>query len=320
MESVRQRDQSRLEAIESGYRRRCPCCGSDVSGSRALVSSRPPAEEIAFGELGPFLSGYAPDRVFFTYHRCEDCTTVYCPVYLTQEQLNVLYAEQPENMVDAPVTSRGRTQMAYFDLIRRHSRLAGGYLEVGADIGLFAEQCMRHGKFDVLWVCEPNRHVHAALAARLERADRVILRQSYSAGDLSAGAVSTAVLIHVLDHVLEPERMLRQIRTNLETSGILFVVTHDAASMLARLLGRRWPPYTLQHPHLFSAASVRGLLERVGFEVVETVKTKNYFPLAFLAKAFLSVLGIPPWLVPDARWPEVGLKLGNIAVIARKRD
>jgi hypothetical protein len=322
MESVQQQNQSRPEVVGTGYahRGRCPCCGGDVSAARALVRSKPPAEELGFGELGPFLSGYTSDRVFFTYHRCEVCTTVYCPVYFTQEQLNALYAEQPENMMDAPVAVRGRTQRAYFDLMRHHSRLAGGYLEVGADVGLFAEQCMRHGQFDFLWVCEPNRHVHSVLAARLRRSARVILRGSYSERDVPAGAVSTAVLIHVLDHVLEPERMLREIRRSLENRGILFLVTHDTASMLARLLGRRWPPYTLQHPHLFSAASVRSLLERVGFEVVDVVKTKNYFPLAFLARACFSALGISPWFVPDARWPQVGMRLGNIAAIARKSE
>jgi len=83
-------------------------------------------------------------------------------------------------------------------------------------------------------------------------------------------------------------------------------------------LGRRWPPYTLQHPQLFSQRSIATLLQTSGFEVVETVKTTNYFPLLFLMRAALTVFGLPERLVPERTVPLLGLKLGNIGTIARK--
>jgi hypothetical protein len=88
--------------------------------------------------------------------------------------------------------------------------------------------------------------------------------------------------------------------------------------VLARVLGRRWPPYTLQHPQLYSQRSIATLLQTSGFEVVESIKTTNYFPLPFLLRAGLTVFGLPERLVPEGTAPLLGLKLGNIGTIARK--
>jgi hypothetical protein len=83
-------------------------------------------------------------------------------------------------------------------------------------------------------------------------------------------------------------------------------------------LGRRWPPYTLQHPQLFSERSLAALLQASGFDVAETVKTTNYFPLPFLMRAALTVFGLPESFAPVGDRPLVGLKLGNLGTIARK--
>ena len=125
-------------------------------------------------------------------------------------------------------------------------------------------------------------------------------------------------MIHVLDHLLQPKDFLQEIKASLEPGGVVLIVTHDCGSTLARVLGRRWPPYTLQHPQLFSQRSIATLLRASGLEVVESVKTTNYFPLPFLMRAGLTVLGLPERLVPEGTAPLLGLKLGNIGTIARK--
>jgi hypothetical protein len=108
------------------------------------------------------------------------------------------------------------------------------------------------------------------------------------------------------------------VRASLEPDGVVFIVTHDCGSGLARILGRRWPPYTLQHPQLFSQRSLATLLQASGFGVVESVKTTNYFPVPFLMRAALTVFGLPERLIPAAESPLIGFKLGNIGTIARK--
>ena len=106
-----------------GYaeRRRCPCCDADVARARKAVSSEPAAESLPPEALGPFLSGFDARRVFFSYYRCLECGLLYCPTHLAPSQLDELYRDQPENMEDAPLAARLKTQRDYFRLLRSRS-------------------------------------------------------------------------------------------------------------------------------------------------------------------------------------------------------
>ena len=217
-----------------------------------------------------------------------------------------------------PRLAREATQKAYFEILRRHAPLEGEYLEIGPDIGLFAGICADHGCFTRFHLFEPNREVHPAMAARLAGHDVNISAAPYHAGLLPKAGISTAILVHVLDHLVDPADLLASIHDDLAPRGIVMIVTHDQSSLLARLLGRRWPPFAMAHPQLFSPPSIRRLLERCGFTVVASRKTVNYFPLTYLVRSAFTVLGLER-LAPRFDHPfTVTIRLGNIATIARR--
>jgi len=296
----------------------CPCCDAPAADAKRRVASSPPAETLTADRHGAFVSGYTHARVFFTYFECSKCSALFCPTYYRQSQLDGLYGRQAENMVSVPLPARRRTQESYARLLRPHSRMGGHFLEIGPDIGLFASSFAKSGSFHHFWLYEPNRDVHQSLAGNFRGLSFTINSGIFHASDMPAQSVSTAVMIHVLDHLLQPKEFLHEVRASLEPGGVILIVTHDCASGLARLLGRRWTPYTLQHPQLFSRRSLAALLQASGFDVVESVKTTNYFPVAFLMRAALTVFGLPERLIPAAESPLLGLKLGNIGTIARK--
>ncbi len=205
-------------------------------------------------------------------------------------------------------------------MLVKHSRLEGDYLELGPDVGLFAGHCAVQGKHSRFYLYEPNREVHPALAARFRGRDAVVSANRYRAGLLPKASLNTAVAIHVLDHLINPAQLLRELYDDLAPGGVLFLVTHNEASLLARVLGRRWPPYTLQHPLLYSPKSITWLLERCGFRVREVVMSRNYYPLTHLVRAGFTVAGLEH-LAPRFDHPfSLGLKLGNIATVARKPE
>lgn len=300
------------------HRERCPICDAPRSVATAVVRSEPPAESLPFDSLGVFHSGYDSRRVFFTYHRCATCRGLYCPIYLTPAQLDLLYGHQPENRADVPRAAREATLREYLKILRRHTALDGDYLELGPDIGLFARLCADAGRLERLHLFEPNRNVHAVMADRL--AGRSIRISSAACTDdpPADGSVSTAVAIHVLDHVIDPAAVLRSLYSALKPGGTLFVATHDEASLLARALGRRWPPYTLQHPQLFTPESTATLLARCGFSVVESRKTPNYFPVTHLVRSLFTVFGMDRF-APTYDHPfMIRVPLGNIVTVARR--
>ena len=309
-----------IDAVMEPYahRDRCPACGTKSPVTHPTVRSNPPAEELQLSALGAFLSGYSSRRVFFTYHRCRICGALYCPLFLSQDQLDILYQRQQENMAEVPLPARVATQRGYLEILRRYPVRDGDYLELGPDIGLFAKACAEAAPFGQFHLFEPNLEVHPVLVESLRGHNARVTAAPYSPDRIASGSLAVAVAIHVLDHLLDPVSTLEGLRGNMQAGGLLFLVTHDESSLLARALGRRWPPFTLQHPQLFSPQSLGRLLRRCGFEVVACQKTRNFFPLSHFASAALSIVGLRRVSTARIPSPVIGLRLGNIATVARK--
>ncbi|RDI48145.1 class I SAM-dependent methyltransferase [Aquicella lusitana] len=299
-------------------RQACPGCFAASREGTLEVQSAPAAEELPINQHGKFLSGYTNQRVFFSYFRCSACELLYCPIYFTQEQLDSLYKSQLENMAEVPLPARERTQKAYYQLLEKYHTPTGGYLEIGADIGLFAKFVSISPKVDKLFLYEPNCEVHEILAHQIGNKPHKIITKNYSAADIEPETISTAVIIHALDHILEPRQLMRDIYLNLKPGGVVFIVTHDESSLLARLLGKKWPPFTLQHPQLFKPTTIQALLKAEGFDILASEKTANYFPLTHFIKGGLTAIGLDKIPVPALPKFILPIKLGNIATIAQK--
>lgn len=297
--------------------RPCPLCGATQLAPGAVVS-RPSALELSFEELRPHWHGFFAQRVFFPYGRCAACGQLYCPVYFGAEQLAALYADMPDNTAGVDQAALRRTQGRYAATLRRYAPVAGDYLEVGPDIGLFAEAAVAGRDDATLHLFEPNRAVWPELERRFGAARCRLSDTMDDYGAVPDGSVGAAAMIHVLDHLLEPLALLRRVAAKLAPGGVLALVTHDESSLMARLLGPRWLPYCLQHPQLYRPATITGAVAAAGLEVLEVSKTSNDFPLAYLAKHGLSAAGVPHGWVPAAQRPTVALKLGNLITVARR--
>jgi len=295
--------------------RLCPCCQS-LLGVPSIRSS-PPAEELGFANLTPIWNGFFKKKSFFSYTRCQSCGLLVAPVYFDARQLELLYAQMPSNMDIVPVAALRQTQKGYFDFLRASGSLGGNYLEVGPDIGLFTENCVRDADFEKYWLFEPNRAVSAELAAVVGGKDHSIVHEMSDFSCVPKGTISCAVMIHVLDHLIDPLDFLRNLRVKLRADARLLIVTHDESSFLRRLLADKWPAFCLQHPQLFNRKSIDVLLRTAGFRVVTQAKTVNYFQLKFLARHLFFALGIRTTPRIPFGDQTIGLKLGNILTIAK---
>ncbi len=260
--------------------------------------------------------GFFKGNVFFSYARCTGCGLLFCPRYFSSDALGRLYSEMPDNMSIVATDALEATQRGYFDVLKKHSSLAGHYLEIGPDTGLFTQFAAREGRFQKFWLFEPNLRVHEKLRATVGDLAANISTQMFGFDDAPEGKVEVAVAIHVLDHLLDPMASLRALRSRLAPGARVLFVTHDESSALAKLVGRRWPAYCLQHPHLFNPQSIAELLAKAGYRVLETQRTKNRFPVTFLLENGMWAMGLPHWKLPSLPRLQVSLKLGNIATVA----
>jgi 2-polyprenyl-3-methyl-5-hydroxy-6-metoxy-1,4-benzoquinol methylase len=294
--------------------RACPACGTRDPLDE--IWSQPRAEALSFEDLRPHWSGLFKDKIFFSYARCSACKLLYAPRYFTDDQLGNLYADMAPNMEDVPGDALAATQRDYWHTAKAAGLTAGGYLEIGPDIGYIVERAAREGSFDQFWLYEPNVAVHAQLAAAaLEKPHHI----STAMHDLSAvpeRSIALAVMVHVLDHLLDPMATLKAVREKMKPDGMVLIVTHNEDSLLRRATSVRWPPFCLQHPELYNPDSITQIAQRAGFNQVDVARAKNYFPIAFLARQACHAVGFKVGKLP---LPEssIGLKLGNIVTIAR---
>lgn len=301
---------------ESGFiSRMCPVCGNRPP-RQAAICSKVRAESLPFDALIPHWNGFFKDKTFFSYARCEQCGLLFAPVFFNPAQLERLYAQMPPNMAEVPLEALRRTQRGYFNALRKHSALKGSYLEVGPDIGLFAENCVREGQFNEYWLFEPNHSILAELSEVVAGTNYHISHDMLGFSDVPDNSVAAAVMIHVLDHLLDPVATLRELREKLAPNSRLLLVTHDESSLLRRLFGSRWPAFCLQHPQIYSAKTMRTLLAAAGFNTLQQIKSRNYFTASFLLKHLSWALGVKVQSVPDFGRITLGLKLGNILTIA----
>lgn len=305
---------------ESGFlHRQCPVCAKSHASSEK-VKSPEQAESMEFDALVPHWNGFFKDKVFFSYVRCDGCGLLYAPVFFNGAQLETLYGQMPPNMAEVPLEALRRTQRGYFEELEKRSELKGAFIEVGPDIGLFTENCVRQGKYSQYWLFEPNRDVKEGLGKVVEGKDFHIIHDMFGFSVIPDRTASTAVMIHVLDHLLDPVSTLRELREKLEPGAHLLLVTHDESSLLRKIFGWRWPAFCLQHPQIYSPESMRVLLEKAGYEVVQRSKTVNFFEVRFLLKHLLWALGLKVKSIPSFGGLTLGLKLGNMLTIATPKS
>lgn len=295
--------------------RNCPSCGevrSDVE-----VSSNPPAESLSVEALRPFWEGIHSQKLFFSYSRCQTCDLLFTPRFFDDAQLEELYSHLAPNMDVVPTAAIDATQRGYFEVAARTARLDGGYLEVGPDVGYVAGHAARRGDFDAFWLFEPNRAVHARLADAVAPHRSQVFADMEDLSPVPDGSIGLAAMIQVLDHLLDPVAMLRQVRTKLRPGGTLMIVTHNEASLLRKVVGGRWPPFCLQHPQLFSPASITGMLQRADYGEIKVGRSANYFPVDFLVRQAALAVGVNLDRLPLPK-AVLGLRLGNMITLAKR--
>ena len=298
------------------HSRGCPACKSPVELATKVVASHPTAEETEYSALIPVWNGFFKDKVFFSYSRCGQCGMFYAPTFFTAAQLEELYAQMPPNMDVVPIEALRKTQRGYFKTLQSISPLKGDYIEIGPDIGLFTENCVREGQFGKYWLFEPNRDVGQALAETMRGKPHKIVHDMFGFSQVPDNSAGAAVMVHVLDHLLDPVSTLRELREKLMPDAHLAIVTHDESSLLRRIFGKRWPAFCLQHPEIYNPQSIRQLLDTAGYEVVQLEKTVNHFTVQFLLLHLCWALGIRVKSLPTFGGLTLGLKLGNMITIA----
>jgi SAM-dependent methyltransferase len=142
-------------------------------------------------------------------------------------------------------------------------------------------------------------------------------------GLFAPGQFDLICMFQVLDHLPEPGAILDECRRVLTDGGILLCLHHNVRALSARLLGERSPIIDIEHCYLYAPHTMRLLLQKHGFETLDTgtalntVSLRHLVHLLPLPAAIKSPLRDAAAREPIARL-SVKLPLGNLYAVARR--
>ena len=257
----------------------------------------------------------------FDYVRCNKCKSLYNYEYPSEALIHELYSSMPPNMEEAVNTiNQVKNQHGYAKIIFKSIKSLNyknefSFIELGADRGLLIKELSKilDKKFLNCVGIEPNSLVNEDLSKNLDiySHNNSIYKDIAQMGIEENNKFNLAACIHILDHCFKPKDVLGSIQKKLVSNGILLVVVHNPESSLAKLLGKKWPPYCSQHPQLFTKKGMSEISAKTGFKLVKEGKTLNYFSLSMVTSFF----GLN---IEFAKKINVKLPLGNMYYILQK--
>lgn len=266
-----------------------------------------------------FTARKTPSRQHFRIVECNRCGLIYSNPVLPFETIRRLYRHSPfiqEAQLESMVRDYQDQVKAILPLLGRRDRL----LEIGCASGFFLQAALTMGFKEVVGV-EPG-------LAAVERADPSIRSRIVNAlfhADLfPPESFDLVCCFQVLDHLLDPNTVLRDVFKVLRPAGMVLLVNHNIRSWFPRVLGKRCPMYDIEHIYLFDKGTIARLLGNNGFDVVGVRNLVNSYTLGYALKMFplpglvkSALLSMTRFLGAEG-W-RVRLAAGNMVSLGRKK-
>lgn len=165
-------------------------------------------------------------------------------------------------------------------------------LDIGAGSGILVEAATELGlKAEGI---EPSR----SLQSTASRHDCTVHLGTLPHADV-AGGFDFVTIIDVIEHVDDPVALVRAASDLLKESGHLVVVTPDANSLMARMMGWRWWHYRVAHVGYFSPNNLEMCLMQAGLKRIAFSRPGWVFSVEYIRTRLQRYL--PAWLLPRER-------------------
>lgn len=213
-----------------------------------------------------------------TIVRCRNCGLVYANPRLAASAIDEnysvikdpLYIEEREGRV---LTFR-RNLQPLEHLVR--TPLPRRLLDVGCHVGVMLEIAQERG-WEAVGV-EPS-----AWAAEHARGLGLnVINATLANAQLSPNSFDAVTLWDVVEHLTDPTADLRQVHRVLKPGGVTAIHTIDIESLLARVLGSRWPWLMEMHLYYFSPRTLGRMLTQLDFRVEKVIYQGRYLRLGYL--------------------------------------
>lgn len=293
----------------------CPICGSTEPYRLKAHKNFDLKELDCYG----FASRKMPEYMHYELRECIDCGVLYAVDQMDSEQLSGLYREAEfDSAEEAGYASR--TYVRY--LKKFYGDLRGNVsLDIGTGEGSFLA-ILKNEEGAEVWGVEPSV---APIGLADPSIKNRIVNDRFRPGLFEADLkFSIITCFQTMEHIPEPQELIRNINDILVDGGVYYTVCHDYTAFVNRMLGKKSPIYDIEHLQLFSAKSLYKLMISNGFSDIITFKITNRYPLSYWMKLFPLPKGIKKTLMTalakiGAEKIMISVNVGNVGVIARKK-
>lgn len=212
----------------------------------------------------------------FAYQWCSRCDTLMMNPRADRDLMGAFYAQSQNyaywNAHIFPVTEDARRTHIFKPRVDRLLRYCQAYdvtadalVDVGAGFGTFAREVQDRGVFGQVIALEPTPDLAATCRSR----GLTTVESGIDQCPLDAGSVDVVTAFEVIEHLFDPADLVRRALKWLGEGGLLVLSCPNVKGFDVATLGRRSNTVDHEHVNYFHPASIRLLLERIGFEVLE---------------------------------------------------
>jgi 2-polyprenyl-3-methyl-5-hydroxy-6-metoxy-1,4-benzoquinol methylase len=267
-------------------------------------------------------------RSRFDILRCRSCATEFMEPQPGSEEIRGLYNSEyykAWNTASGETSAVGEMKKATFS--RRVSDLkqyvpGGRILDVGTAFGFFLEVA-RDAGFDPYGV-EISEY-SGGIAAGKFGADRIHIGTLETA-PFAPGMFDAIAMSDLLEHVLDPIRILKLAHRLLRPGGVVLITTPNTDSLSRQLMGKNWLHYHLEHLFYPNPKSIKIMASKAGFSMSLCKVAAKTINLGYIHSQLLTHRhwALTPLITliyavtrPFATKP-INLTMGDIAVILEK--
>jgi SAM-dependent methyltransferase len=244
----------------------CVICGATAPDlAYRGTSAAPTGEQLSPSRHHP---GEQPEL-----YRCRRCRVLQAQA--AEAQLRAAYAAMKDEVYIAEEAARRVTFRRLLDRVDR-SGAPLRVLDVGCGPGLLLDEARRRG-----WQAHGvDLSAWAVEQARARGIDA--LHGTLADAAFPSASFDAVFMVDVLEHLTDPVGTLLEATRVLRPGGSLCVVTPDADSAAARLLGSRWWGMLPGHIVLFPRAVTVELIRALGYEVRGSRTAPRHFSVDYL--------------------------------------
>jgi SAM-dependent methyltransferase len=234
-----------------------------------------------------YISRRLPDKLHFRIVRCQNCGLTFSNPIVENNKILKSYKNSdtyPEEDIEKP-TDIYEYYMKSKILLNSNSKI----LEIGCGNGRFLSRLYKLGHINVFGV-EPSKNAVLAFPKVVDKSKIII--DFFKDGQFKRNSFDVVVFFQVLDHVIDPNKFIKNVYRVLKPGGQVLAIVHNSYSWSAKLFGEKSPIFDIQYIYLFDKKNLRQIFKNNGFKINSVFPTFTKYSVAYWFKMIPLRMGI----------------------------